>query len=64
MFMNGCEERSPLRVGCRFDKFRILRRLGEGGFATVYAAHDVLEDRKVALKVPDSGYLQINIGSP
>jgi len=49
---------SSLRVGSRLDKFRILRRLGEGGFATVYAAQDMIEDRKVALKIPDSRYIQ------
>jgi serine/threonine-protein kinase len=39
------------------DKYRITKRLGEGGFATVYAAHDQVEDRKVALKIPDSRYI-------
>ena len=34
-----------------------MRRLGEGGFATVYAAVDTIEDRKVALKIPDSRYV-------
>ena len=31
--------------------------LGEGGFATVFAAHDLIEDRKVALKIPDERYI-------
>ena len=54
----GDPEDSPiLRIGTRLDKYRILRRLGEGGFATVYSAQDVVEDRKVALKIPDSRYL-------
>jgi serine/threonine-protein kinase len=48
---------SPLRIGCRLDKYRIQQRLGEGGFATVYAAQDLIEDRRVALKIPDSRYL-------
>ncbi len=47
-----------LRIGSRLDKYRLQRRLGEGGFATVYAAHDTIEDRKVALKIPDNRYLQ------
>ncbi|MGE5732970.1 MAG: serine/threonine-protein kinase, partial [Gemmatimonas sp.] len=33
------------------DRYRIERELGHGGMATVYLAHDVKHDRKVALKV-------------
>jgi eukaryotic-like serine/threonine-protein kinase len=33
------------------DRYRIERQLGQGGMATVYLAHDVKHDRRVALKV-------------
>lgn len=47
---------SPIRIGTRMDKYKIQRRLGEGGFATVYAAMDTIEGRKVAIKIPDDRY--------
>ena len=45
------------RPGERFGDFVILRELGAGGFATVYLAHDVTLDRRVALKVSETGGL-------
>ncbi len=33
------------------DRYRIERELGQGGMATVYLAHDIKHDRRVALKV-------------
>jgi eukaryotic-like serine/threonine-protein kinase len=42
-----------LRPGDRFGDFLILRELGEGGFATVFLAHEVTLDRRVALKVSE-----------
>ena len=33
------------------DRYVIERELGRGGMATVYLAHDVHHDRRVALKV-------------
>ena len=33
------------------DRYTIERELGAGGMATVYLAHDIKHDRKVALKV-------------
>ncbi len=57
IFCGDGDECPTLRVGTRLDKYRLLRRLGEGGFATVFAANDMIEDRKVALKIPDRRYL-------
>ncbi|MDZ4864490.1 MAG: protein kinase, partial [Gemmatimonadota bacterium] len=33
------------------DRYRLERELGQGGMATVYLAHDIKHDRKVAIKV-------------
>ncbi len=41
---------TALRVSLA-DRYRIERELGAGGMATVYLAHDIKHDRKVAIKV-------------
>ena len=41
-----------IRVRQRLGKYRIDRRLGEGGFAVVYQATDTIEGIRVALKIP------------
>lgn len=35
-----------------FGKYRVVRKIAEGGFAVVYEARDTIEGWKVALKVP------------
>jgi eukaryotic-like serine/threonine-protein kinase len=45
--------RAPvLKVRQKIGKYRIERRLADGGFAAVYEATDTIEGIKVALKVP------------
>ncbi len=41
-----------LRKGSRLGKYRIRRRLADGGFAAVYHAQDTIEGIPVALKIP------------
>jgi serine/threonine protein kinase len=43
----------PARIG----RYRVLRRLCQGGFGRVYLAHDDELDRPVAIKVPDPARL-------
>jgi hypothetical protein len=38
-------------------KYRVERKLGEGGFATVYQAMDTIEGVRVALKIPCARYV-------
>jgi len=46
-----------LRRGQRLGKYQIRKRLAQGGFATVYRAHDTIEGVDVALKVPQERHL-------
>ncbi len=46
---SGSPNEDPSKVG----RYRIVHRLGQGGFGTVYLAHDDDLDRPVAIKVPN-----------
>jgi hypothetical protein len=46
-----------LRVRQILGKYRIERRLAEGGFAEVYRAYDLIEGIRVALKVPHRAHV-------
>ncbi len=41
-----------LKAGRKFGKYRIRRRLAQGGFASVYEAFDSIEGCRVAIKLP------------
>ena len=47
----GTIETGQLLSGTMMSHYRIERKLGDGGFAMVYLAHDTVLDRKVALKI-------------
>ena len=57
VFANDPGSNPTLRVGTRLAKYRLVKRLGEGGFATVYAATDTIEGRQVAIKIPDARHI-------
>jgi len=47
----------PLGDPTQIGRYRIIRRLGQGGFGHVYLAHDDDLDRPVAIKVPDPAHI-------
>jgi serine/threonine-protein kinase len=57
IFCGDGEVVRSLRIGSRLDKYRLIKKLGYGGFATVYSALDQIENRQVALKVPEEKYV-------
>lgn len=50
-------QNSRMKARQVFGKYRILRCISTGGFATVYAAVDRIEGTRVAIKVPHSSLL-------
>ncbi|MCD0458991.1 serine/threonine-protein kinase [Roseiconus lacunae] len=49
--------RRTLRSGSRLGKYRLDKRIGQGGFADVYSATDTLLGIKVALKIPSAQWV-------
>ncbi|MCC9600251.1 serine/threonine protein kinase [Stieleria sp. JC731] len=49
--------RRALRAGSRLGKYRLEKRIGQGGFADVYSAMDTLLGVKVALKIPSAQWV-------
>jgi serine/threonine-protein kinase SRPK3 len=41
----------PVNIGDSFESYRVLHKLGNGGFATIWLARDSKSDRNVALKI-------------
>ena len=56
----GAEEPSPLEAGKVFGFHRLLRKLGEGGFAEVWEAEELESGRRLALKV----LTRVRVASP
>lgn len=49
------------RVGSRLGKYRLVKRIGVGAYATVYAALDTLLGIKVALKIPSDAAMSTEL---
>lgn len=41
----------PVKLGDEFNQYKVVHKLGDGGFATIWLARDTKEDRYVALKI-------------
>jgi serine/threonine-protein kinase len=48
---------SQLKRHDRLGKYRIERKVGHGGYATVYQAYDTVEGIQVALKIPRADFI-------
>jgi serine/threonine protein kinase len=54
-------EKPRLRARQRLGKYRILQRLGEGGFAAVYKAMDTIEGIRVAVKILHANHVSSDV---
>lgn len=48
-------DRMPDRGECLCERYEIIEKIGEGGFASVFKARDKLTSREVAIKFPPDG---------
>ncbi|MFO0977321.1 MAG: serine/threonine-protein kinase [Planctomycetaceae bacterium] len=53
---NGAVASGELKIRQKLGKYRIERKLGSGGFASVYQAMDTVQGIRVAIKVPHAQY--------
>ena len=53
---NGQTVSGELKVRQKLGKYRIERKLGSGGFASVYQAMDTVQGIRVAIKIPHARY--------
>lgn len=54
--LHGPKESSELKIRQKLGKYRIEKKLGTGGFASVYQAMDTVQGIRVAIKVPHAQY--------
>jgi serine/threonine-protein kinase len=54
-------DRMTLRIRQSIGKYRIEKRVSEGGFATVYQAFDTIEGVRVALKIPHARLINSDV---
>ena len=49
--------KKPLRARSKLGKYRLVKKVAEGGFARVYRARDSIEGIEVALKIPHDHWI-------